>query len=222
MRIRNNILAAEKKYNRPTGAVSLLAVTKGQSVCVIEEALKTGQTHFGENYLQETLTKMTELKNEKIIWHFIGAIQSNKTKLIAQNFSWVHTIDRFSIAEKLSQHRAELKTPLNICLQVNIDQEPQKAGVLISELSELAHAVVKLPFLNLRGLMAIPAPKDLAAQHLSFQHLNKALQMLNQEGLKLDTLSMGMSDDYEAAIAEGATIVRIGTELFGTRLGVKS
>lgn len=218
-KLREHITYVEQLYGRVPGSVKLLAVSKTQSVDTIRQALQAGQTAFGENYLQEALVKIEALENEKIEWHFIGAIQSNKTKLIAENFSWIHSIDRVQIAERLNNQRPTHLPPLNICLQVNMDNEISKAGVSLEELPELVKKIALLNNLRLRGLMTISAPKkELPAQHKTFRQLNIALQSLNEQGFNQDTLSMGMSDDYLAAIAEGATILRIGTRIFGDRI----
>lgn len=201
------------RYQRDPATLELLAVSKGQSIATIQQAIDAGQMAFGENYLQEAVEKITTLANDKLIWHFIGPIQSNKTKIIAQHFAWVHSVDRFSIAERLNAQRAVNLPPLNICLQVNIDNESQKAGVSLDDLPKLAEKINQLPRLQLRGLMTIPKPtKTLATQRAAFATLRNAAEQLH-----LTTLSMGMSNDLEAAIAEGATIIRIGTAIFGER-----
>lgn len=216
--LQQKIRAAEIHYGRPPNSVQLIAVSKTQSIERIQQAITAGQRAFGENYLQEAIPKITALVDETLEWHFIGAIQTNKTKPIAEHFTWAHSIDRLKIAEHLNQHRPTNLPPLNICIQVNLDNEPNKAGISLTELSTLAHNINKLPRLKLRGLMTIPEHRsDFADQRQPFQKLHLALQQLQTEGLTLDTLSMGMSDDYEAAIAEGATIIRIGTSIFGPR-----
>lgn len=217
-KIQHQIDQAERLYGRQPGAVQLLAASKQQTVSAIAEAMAAGQYVFGENYVQEALPKIQQLHDPKLAWHFIGVIQANKTVAIAQNFHWVHSVDRLTVAERLSAARPADQTPLNICLQVNLDNEAQKAGVTLAELMPLALAVSQLPQLKLRGLMAIPAPQtDFAAQRAAFRQVRLALEQLNAQGLNLDTLSMGMSADFSAAIAEGATIVRIGTAIFGPR-----
>lgn len=179
---------------------------------------RAGMTRFGENYLQEALEKIEALQDLSLEWHFIGPIQSNKTRPIAEHFDWVHSVDRLKLARRLSEQRPPHLPPLNICLQVNVSGEQSKSGATLEELPALAREVASLPHLRLRGLMAIPAPAEgLEAQRQPFHHMHQALQQLNAEGLELDTLSMGMSGDLEAAIAEGATLVRIGTALFGPR-----
>lgn len=200
----------------------MLAVSKTRPAAEIREAAAAGQYAFGENYLQEALDKIAELGDvHGLQWHFIGPIQSNKTRPIAQHFEWVHSVDRLKIARRLNEQREALQTPLNICLQVNIDNEDSKAGCLLSELPQLAAAVSALPNLRLRGLMAIPDPDQSEDDlKLSFHRLAKALAELRQQPdieAPLDTLSMGMSSDLEVAIAEGATWVRVGTALFGER-----
>lgn len=218
-RVLQNIIAAESRFARAPGSVKLVAVSKTQPIERIQEAVAAGQLDFGENYVQEALPKIRALTDQHINWHFIGALQSNKTKLIAQHFAWVHSVDNLLHAERLSAQRPANLPPLHICLQVNVDNESTKAGVSLAELPPLAHAVAKLPNLLLRGLMAVPATReDFSAQQEPFVKLRLVLQELYKQGLQLDTLSMGMSNDYVAAIAEGATIVRIGTAIFGQRL----
>ena len=212
------IRAAEQRFQRPPGSVRLLAVGKTQPAAAIAALAAAGQRDFGENYFQEALDKMTELATLELEWHFIGPMQANKTRGIAEHFAWVHSVDRLKIAERLSAQRPDHLPPLNVCLQVNIDREPTKHGLDEAELAEVAHAVATLPRLRLRGLMAIPAPAaEFTAQRRPFARLRKLRERLADTGLVLDTLSAGMSDDLEAAIAEGATLVRIGTALFGSR-----
>lgn len=210
------IRAAERQFQRPPGSVELLAVSKTQPASAVAALAALGQRHFGENYLQEALDKMAELAALDLEWHFIGPIQANKTRSIAEHFAWVHSVDRLKIAERLNAQRPDDLPPLNVCLEVNIDREPSKHGFDERELADIAQAVAALPRLRLRGLMAIPAPTaDFTAQRLPFARLREWQERLQMAGL--DTLSMGMSDDLEAAIAEGATLVRIGTALFGPR-----
>lgn len=198
--------------------VLLLAVSKAHPAEAIREAWHAGQHQFGENYLQEALDKQTLLADLHITWHFIGPIQSNKTRPIAESFAWVHGVDRLKIAQRLSDARPVSLPPLNICLQVNVSGEASKSGCYPDELPALAAAVAQLPRLKLRGLMAIPEPtEDVALQHRQFGLLRRLLEQLNQQGYGLDTLSMGMSEDFPVAIREGATIVRIGTAIFGAR-----
>ena len=214
----DRIRAAEQRFQRPPGAVRLLAVGKTQPAAAIAALAAAGQRDFGENYFQEALDKMTELATLELEWHFIGPMQANKTRGIAEHFAWVHSVDRLKIAERLSAQRPDHLPPLNVCLQVNIDREPTKHGLDEADLAEVARAVATLPRLRLRGLMAIPAPAtEFAAQRRSFARLRELRERLAGAGLMLDTLSAGMSDDLEAAIAEGATLVRIGTALFGPR-----
>ena len=214
-RINNAVTTA----GRPAGSVSLLAVSKTHSAELIQAAIDAGQRAFGESYAQEAIPKMAQLANPTLVWHFIGPIQSNKTADIAQHFAWVDSVDRIKIAQRLSAQRPASLPPLQVCIQVNISGESSKSGVSAAGLPELAHAIDELPHLQLRGLMAIPAPTDdPAQQRQAFAQLRHLYEQLNASGFKLDTLSMGMTDDMEAAIAEGATIVRIGTAIFGARL----
>ncbi len=202
----------------PDGSVGLVAVSKTQTADKVREAYQAGQHAFGENYLQEALNKQTELEDLAIEWHFIGPIQSNKTQPIAQQFSWVHGVDRLKIAQRLSDARPVDLAPLQICLQVNISGEASKSGVSPNELWDLVKAVSALPRLTLRGLMTIPEPTDNETlQRQQFTQMRTLLKDLNQQGIALDTLSMGMSSDYKIAIEEGATIVRVGSAIFGAR-----
>ena len=210
-RIREAAQASQRNF----ADIGLLAVSKTKPADAIREAHAAGVCDFGENYLQEALEKQTQLADLPLIWHFIGPIQSNKTRPIAEHFDWVHSVDRLKIAQRLSEQRPAHLPALNICLQVNVSGEDSKSGCSPEELTALAQAVVALPNLRLRGLMAIPEPTDdVAAQHAAFARLR---QLRDELALNLDTLSMGMSHDLEAAIAEGATWVRIGTALFGAR-----
>ena len=214
-KVRTRIREAAQASGRVPEDVRLLAVSKTKPAAALREAFACGQHDFGENYLQEALAKQAELGDLDIVWHFIGPIQSNKTKPLAEHFAWVHSVDRLKIAERLSAQRPAQLPPLNICLQVNVSLEPSKSGCHPDELPALAAAVAALPNLRLRGLMAIPEPTtDVSAQHAAFACLRTLRDSLP---LGLDTLSMGMSDDLEAAIAEGATWVRIGSALFGAR-----
>ncbi|ABZ01029.1 TPA: YggS family pyridoxal phosphate-dependent enzyme [Pseudomonas putida] len=209
------IASAAQAAGRDPASVQLLAVSKTKPASAIREIHTAGVRDFGENYLQEALTKQQELSDLPLIWHFIGPIQSNKTKAIAEHFDWVHSVDRLKIAQRLSEQRPAGLAPLNLCLQVNVSGEDSKSGCAPADLPALAKAVAGLPNLRLRGLMAIPEPTDdRAAQEAAFAHLRQLQENL---GLDLDTLSMGMSHDLEAAIAQGATWVRIGTALFGAR-----
>jgi PLP dependent protein len=216
--IQARIRQEEQQAGRAAGSVQLLAVSKAQPVSAIRDAFQSGQCLFGENYLQEALEKMAQLADLALEWHFIGPIQSNKSRPIAENFTWAHGVDRLKIAERLSEARPPHLPPLQICLQINVSGEASKAGIAPQEASALAQAVSSLPKLKLRGLMAIPEPTtDVVMQHKQFRMLRETLATLNQQGLSLDTLSMGMSHDFPIAIAEGATIVRIGTAVFGER-----
>ena len=208
----------EKKHHRPENAVMLLAVSKKQSADKIRDLFLQGQRCFGENYLQEALEKQVLLKDLAIEWHFIGHIQSNKTKPIAAHFSWVHSVDRLSIAKRLNDQRPPSLPPLNICIEVNIDDEENKSGVAPNKLLSLAKEISLFKNLKLRGLMIIPEKRIQESEVNSpFQKTAALQEELSRAGLHVDTLSMGMSADYEAAIAAGSTIVRIGTALFGER-----
>ncbi|WP_053147212.1 YggS family pyridoxal phosphate-dependent enzyme [Pseudomonas sp. P97.38] len=213
--VRSRIRAAEQAAQRAEQSVQLLAVSKTKPAQALREAYAAGLRDFGENYLQEALGKQAELTDLPLIWHFIGPIQSNKTRAIAEHFDWVHSVDRLKIAQRLSEQRPDGLPPLNICIQVNVSGEASKSGCTPADLPALAAAIDALPRLKLRGLMAIPEPtEERAAQDAAFgavQRLQASLQ------LPLDTLSMGMSHDLESAIAQGATWVRIGTALFGAR-----
>jgi PLP dependent protein len=216
--VRTRISTALQACRRAPDAVSLLAVSKTFAPAAIRAAYDDGQRAFGESYMQEALDKIAALRELDIEWHFIGPIQSNKTRAIAEHFAWVHGVDREKIAQRLSQQRPNGMAPLNICLQVNVSGEASKAGVTPGEVAALARAVSGLPRLRLRGLMAIPEPTDdVATQRARFHAVRELLDALNAQGLALDTLSMGMSHDLEAAIAEGATMVRVGSAIFGRR-----
>ena len=214
-KVGERIREAAQASGRHLDGIGLLAVSKTKPAAAVREAFAAGLRDFGENYLQEALDKQAELSELPLIWHFIGPIQSNKTKPIAEHFAWVHSVDRLKIAQRLSEQRPAGLPPLNICLQVNVSAEASKSGCAPAELAALAQAVSQLPNLRLRGLMAIPEPTDdVAAQRAAFARLRELRDGLP---LPLDTLSMGMSHDLDAAIAEGATWVRIGTALFGAR-----
>ena len=220
--VTQRIQKATQAAGRSPDEVTLLAVSKTRTPDELRQAVAAGLTRFGENYLREALDKMTALADlPGLEWHFIGPIQSNKTRTIAEHFSWVHSVDRVKIARRLSDQRPAESDPLNLCIQVNLDQEETKSGVLLELVDELAETVVDLPRVRLRGLMAIPAPRQPVTQlHQRFHSLADKLQQLRQRYAGypgLDTLSMGMSDDLEIAIAEGSTLVRIGTALFGPR-----
>lgn len=215
--VRQQIRDAAHAAQRSSDSVRLLAVSKTRAIEEIREALAAGQTAFGESYLQEALVKIRALADAPIEWHFIGPIQSNKTAAIATHFDWVHSIDRLKIAQRLNDQRGR-RPPLNVCIQVNTSNESSKAGIAEAELESLARAIRQLPGLRLRGLMTIPAPEtDPDKQRLPFRRLRECRDRLNHLGMQLDTLSMGMSNDMFTAIAEGATIVRIGTAVFGPR-----
>ncbi|WP_460115929.1 YggS family pyridoxal phosphate-dependent enzyme [Pseudomonas sp. H2_D02] len=213
--VRSRIHAAEHAAQRAAGSVQLLAVSKTKPAQALREAYAAGLRDFGENYLQEALGKQAELTDLPLIWHFIGPIQSNKTRAIAEHFDWVHSVDRLKIAQRLSEQRPAELPPLNICIQVNVSGETSKSGCTPTDLPALAKAIAALPHLTLRGLMAIPEPTDdRAEQDAAFAAVQRLQASLD---LPLDTLSMGMSHDLESAIAQGATWVRIGTALFGAR-----
>ena len=217
--VNQQIAQAAADYSREISDISLLAVSKRKPASDLRIAYECGQTDFGENFQQEALAKMKELADLDITWHFIGPVQSNKTKALAETFDWVHCIDRLKIAQRLSDQRPESMAPLNICIQVNIDLKASKSGVSPEDILPLALAIRDLPQISLRGLMTIPAQQpDFESQRESFARMKQALQDLQQHGLDCDTLSMGMSHDMQAAIAEGSTLVRIGTAIFGERL----
>jgi pyridoxal phosphate enzyme (YggS family) len=224
--VQERIDAATRAALRAPQSVSLLAVSKTFGPEAVLEAAEAGQRAFGENYLQEALDKIAAVRAARpdllLEWHFIGPIQSNKTRPIAESFDWVHSVDREKIARRLSEQRPPHLPPLNICLQVNISGEDSKSGVAPEEVAALAQQVAGMPNLRLRGLMAIPEPEeDIERQRAPLRRMCELLASLQAQGLSLDTLSMGMSSDLEAAVAEGATIVRIGTAIFGQRHYVK-
>jgi hypothetical protein len=213
-RIRDACAAAQ----RPVQSVTLLAVSKTFDALAVREAFDAGQRAFGENYVQEALAKIDALRDLQIEWHLIGPLQSNKTRAVAEAFDWVHSVERLKIAQRLSEQRPAQLPPLQLCLQVNISGEASKSGLAPAEVADVAHAVARLPHVRLRGLMAIPEPAgDFAAQRAPHRALRELFDALRRDGLALDTLSMGMSADLEAAIAEGATLVRVGTAIFGSR-----
>ncbi len=216
--VREEIGKAAVACGRPATSVALLAVSKTQGPEKVREAYAAGQRDFGENYVQEALSKIGALPLPGLCWHFIGPIQSNKTREIAEHFQWVHSVDRLKIAQRLSAQRPASLGPLNICIQVNISGEDSKSGVTLAEAADLCEAIQGLDNICLRGLMAIPAPSDDAEKlRLTFRPLAQLLQRLAAQYPQMDTLSIGMSGDYVAAIAEGSTIVRIGTAIFGAR-----
>jgi pyridoxal phosphate enzyme (YggS family) len=214
--VRNRISSAAQAAMRNVDSVTLLAVSKAQPANKVRAVAQLGVRDFGESYLQEALDKMEALRDLSLTWHFIGRLQANKTRPVAASFDWVHGVDRLKIAERLSEQRPFHAPPLNVCLQVNIAGEASKGGVTSAELPALATAVAALPRLKLRGLMCIPPDQDDPTRHW-FASTRRLLEALNAAGAKLDTLSMGMSGDFESAILEGATLVRVGTALFGSR-----
>lgn len=224
-RVRQRLSNAAARAGRIDN-IALLAVSKGQGADSIRAVQQTGQRDFGENYLQEALDKIVQLQDLDICWHFIGPVQSNKTRPIAEHFAWVHSVDRLKVAQRLSDQRPAALPPLNICIQVNIDGEDSKSGVAPDAVEALAQQIVQLPRLQLRGLMAIPAPfgddhsPNSESHDTPFFHLAQLLATLRTRSPALaamDTLSMGMSDDLEAAVAAGSTLVRVGTAIFGER-----
>jgi pyridoxal phosphate enzyme (YggS family) len=220
--VRARIAAAAERAGRDPAGVRLLAVSKTHPAGLIEEVFHVGQGAFGENYVQEALEKMTVLERFGVEWHLIGPLQSNKTRVVAERFDWVQTVDREKTARRLSEARPAAMRPLEVLVQVNVSGESSKSGATPPELPALARAVAALPRLRLRGLMAIPEPTaDVSLQRSRFRQVRELFEQLQREGLELDTLSLGMSEDMEAAIAEGSTMVRIGTALFGARRKVK-
>lgn len=216
--VRQRITQAATAAGRPAAGIQLLAVSKTFPAAAVRQAYTAGQRAFGESYVQEAMGKVAALNDLPLKWHFIGPIQSNKTRPIAESFAWVHSLDRARIAERLSAGRPSNLPDLQVCLQVNVSGESSKSGVAPEDLAALARHIQALPRLKLRGLMAIPEPTDDSVkQRLAFARLRQLLEQLNAEGFQLDTLSMGMSDDLEAAVAEGATIVRVGSAIFGAR-----
>ncbi len=215
--LREEIAAASRQAGRDPDAVTLLAVSKTRSAPELATLADLGQRDFGENYLQEALEKMDALAERELIWHFIGPIQSNKTRDIAARFHWVHSVDRLKVARRLSEQRPAGLPPLNICIQVNVDDEESKSGVPLAQVPALVEAVAGLPNLSLRGLMAIPRADSNDCNRAAFRQLAMTLSQLRNTMPALDTLSMGMSADYRVAIEEGATVVRLGTALFGPR-----
>jgi len=216
--IRDLLALAAVEAKREPDTVKLLAVSKKQPISKILDAANAGQRDFGENFVQEGLEKIQQTKGKNLIWHFIGHLQNNKTRVVAENFDWVHTIDKPRSARRLSEQRPASLRPLNICLQVNIDNEDNKFGIPLDQLPELAAACAEMPNLALRGLMCLPIERTrFSQQRIPFAALGELARELQYAGIEMDTLSMGMSGDYRAAIFEGATIVRIGTALFGNR-----
>ena len=218
LKIKQDIKAAEKKFNRDSNSVLLMAVSKTQSVENILKAYEAGQRDFGENYIQESIEKIIELKDLDITWHFIGKIQSNKSKHIAANFDWIHSIDKISTLKKINDLRKNVEEKLNVCVQVNIDSEDSKSGILVNEVEDFIVKASKFEKLKIRGLMAIPMyHPDYVSQYKTFAKIKNLFDSLIKKNFKLDTLSIGMSSDYNAAIEAGSTIVRIGTSIFGER-----
>ena len=217
-KIQDLLAKAAVAAGRSADSVRLLAVSKKKPAEAVLEAYSAGQRDFGENFVQEGLEKIARVDRDDVVWHFIGHLQSNKTKAVAQHFQWVHTIDRLKVARRLSAQRPHYADDLNVCIEVNIDAEDNKSGASIAEVPDLAVAIAELPRLRLRGLMCLPAIRQgFAEQREPFARLRALKDSLNDAGMQLDTLSMGMTADYAAAIQEGATIVRIGTALFGAR-----
>jgi PLP dependent protein len=220
--IRQRIAEASQQFARSPADIQLLAVSKTRPIADIVTAINNNQFRFGENYLQDALPKIEALRDYPLEWHFIGPLQSNKTRLIAENFDWVQSVDKLKQAQRLNAQRPAQLPPLNICIQINISEEPQKAGISLADLPPLARAIAELPRLRLRGVMALPAPsQEFEQQRIPFRTVYTAYQQLQASGLNLDTLSMGMTNDMVAAIAEGSTLVRIGTGIFGQRITSK-
>lgn len=206
-----------RNFGKEVNEITILAASKSQSIEKIEEAFNGGIRNFGENYLQEAEPKIDSL-NKEVIWHFIGAIQTRKAKRIAEIFDWVHTVDSLKLAKKLNDSRPESQEPLKVCVQLNIDEEDSKAGIKVHELETFLSEVSSLKNLDVKGLMVIPKPRNsLEEQHSIFKEIKEIFDSLNQKGINMDTLSMGMSSDYGPAIKEGSTIIRIGTGIFGLR-----
>jgi len=228
--VKARIARAAEAAGRDPAAVRLLAVSKTHPAALVDEAYHAGQLAFGENYVQEALAKMDAVaallgaqRARALEWHLVGPLQSNKTRPVAERMAWVHSVEDERIARRLSAQRPALAPPLNVLLQINVSAEPTKSGVALQAVAPLAHAVARLPHLRLRGLMAIPEPTaDAALQRARFRAVRQCQERLNADGLALDTLSLGMSDDLEAAIAEGSTLVRIGTAIFGARQAGRS
>lgn len=216
--VSQRIQKATNLASRDINSVQLLAVSKTRTAEELKPAIDAGLTQFGENYLQEALLKIEALHTYPLVWHFIGPIQSNKTRAITEHFDWVHSVDRLKIAQRLNDQRPSHLPPLNVCIQVNINDEQSKSGITLSELDELSEAIAALPNMTLRGLMTIPAASQSTAElRESFSAMSMAFERLKHRYSTIDTLSMGMSSDIELAIAEGSTLVRVGTALFGAR-----
>ena len=218
IKIKEKILDLELISNREKNSVILMAVSKMQDSEKIREAYGSGQKNFGENYLQESLGKISELSDLDITWHYIGKIQSNKSKLIAENYDWIHSVDKISTLKKISDHRKDSQDKINVCIQVNLDNEETKSGIAIEKVESFINEAANFNGINLRGLMAIPMyEKEYELQYATFMKIKILFDSLVNKGYKLDTLSIGMSSDYSAAVAAGSTIVRIGTSIFGER-----
>ena len=216
--LHQKIAQIERRYGRKTGSVALLAVSKTRSIQEIKAAIGNGQRDFGENYVQEAVAKIISIKRPGLVWHFIGPVQSNKTRDIATHFDWVHSVDRIKIAKRLNDARPDHLLPINLCIQVNISKEPTKGGIRPDELEQFLAECSNLPGVRIRGLMTLPELyDDFEQQRIPFHQLKKLFDKINTDDGGYDTLSMGTSHDYEAAIAEGSTIVRIGTAIFGAR-----
>lgn len=216
--VRREIAEAERQFGRKPGSVKLLAVSKTRAAGDVLALAQLGVSDFGENYVQEARAKIGQLSGQSLTWHFIGPIQSNKTRQVAEHFDWVHSVDRIKVARRLNAARPAHLPPLNICIQVNVDAESTKSGIDPNEVEQLAGEVLPLSRLNLRGLMALPAPtEDFSEQRRGFLRTRRLQEQLTDKGYRLDTLSMGTTNDMRAAVAEGATIIRIGTALFGPR-----
>lgn len=216
--VRREIAEAERQFGRKPGSVKLLAVSKTRAAGDVLALAQLGVSDFGENYVQEARAKIGQLSGQSLTWHFIGPIQSNKTRQVAEHFDWVHSVDRIKVARRLNAARPAHLPPLNICIQVNVDAESTKSGIDPNEVGQLAGEVLPLSRLNLRGLMALPAPtEDFSEQRRGFLRTRRLQEQLTDKGYRLDTLSMGTTNDMRAAVAEGATIIRIGTALFGPR-----
>lgn len=216
--VRRRIRAAQTRYHRPADSVTLLAVSKGHPASAVRAVAMAGQRHIGESYVQEATPKIQALSDLDIDWHFIGRLQSNKAKAVTRLFSWVHSVDSLKAARALDAHRPDALAPLNVCIQINISGEAQKSGIEVEQAAALAECVTALPRLRLRGVMALPAPSgDFAEQLAAFKLVYDAYAALKCRGLPVDTVSMGMSQDLEAAIAAGATVVRVGAAIFGPR-----
>ena len=219
LNIKKNIIKAELNSSRKENSVILMAVSKTHDIGKIKQAYNAGQKHFGENYIQEAVEKISKLENLNIVWHYLGKIQSNKSKLIADNFDWVHSVDKVSTLIKIDKYRKILKKNLNVCIQVNIDNEDTKSGIDMNSVEEFLKSAQDLHNINIRGLMAIPKYQENFTDQLkTFESLQDLFKSLVKKGYKLDTLSIGMSSDYHAAIEAGSTIIRIGTAIFGERI----